>query len=116
MKRLSLGSGAALLLSAGMARAACPAVTAKDNMGISGACPKQFELAEFKAARAAGDGTPSFSGNPPMADLNAGLHGNPDPSDVADRLPDEPFAIAPTFPGAVCSTACCGNNPASRLA
>jgi len=92
MRRITLIAGVALLLSAGVVYADCPAVTSADSMGMTGAFPNQFELTEFEAA---GDCTLAFSENPAIADLNAKIHGNPELPAVADRLPDEPLVIAP---------------------
>ena len=86
-----LFSASAFALSAN-AKAACPSVTVADPMGVSGAYPQQFELAEFE--QAAGCDL-AFSGNPAIADLNGQIAGNPDLPPVGDRLPAEPLVVAP---------------------
>ena len=93
MKRILLGSVAALALGA-VAHAACPPVTVADPMGVGpGAFPQQFELSEFEANASC---ELTFSENPAIADLNARIQGNPDSlPPVAERLPSEPLVVAP---------------------
>ncbi len=73
---------------------ACPAVTVAKDMGIKGAYPQQFELAEFEKL---GKCTLSFSENPDIGALNVKIgKGQPEKlPPVADRLPAEPLVVAP---------------------
>lgn len=74
--------------------AGCPAVTVAKDMGIKGAYPQQFELAEFEKLA---NCKLTFSENPDIGALNKKIgKGQPDklPA-VADRLPAEPLVVAP---------------------
>lgn len=92
-------AGLALMLSPVVATtqasaAACPAVTVAKDMGLKGAYPQQYELAEFEKL---GNCTMSYSENPDIGMLNKKI-GKGQPSSlapVADRLPDEPLVVAP---------------------
>ena len=86
--------GAVLSLAiAGGAQAACPAVTVAKDMGIKGAYPQQFELAEFEKLA---NCKLTFSENPSISKLNGKIVGNPKSlPPVAERLPDEPLVVAP---------------------
>ncbi|HER27529.1 MAG TPA: ABC transporter substrate-binding protein [Rhodospirillales bacterium] len=72
--------------------AACPAVTVAKDMGIKGAYPQQFELAEFQSIAKC---KLSFSENPDIAKLNSRIIGNSSLPPLAERLPDEPLVVAP---------------------
>ncbi|PCI87553.1 MAG: peptide ABC transporter substrate-binding protein [Hyphomicrobiales bacterium] len=91
MKRIFM-SGVAFVALSSAAFAACPAVTVSDDMGIVGAYPQQFELAEFEKLA---NCTLEFAGNPAAADFNARIQGNGDLPTLADRLPAEPLVVAP---------------------
>jgi peptide/nickel transport system substrate-binding protein len=92
MKKLLLSS-AALTVLAGVAQAACPAVTVSDPMGVAaGAFPQQYELSEFQTLA---NCTLGMSENPSIAALNGRIRGNPAMPALADRLPAEPLVVAP---------------------
>ena len=84
---------AVVALGAGVASAACPAVTVADPMGVApGAFPQQYELAEFEAAA---NCKLEFSENPAIGELNGRIVGNPVLPPLAERLPEEPLVVAP---------------------
>lgn len=94
--RLALLAGAAAAASTLFAPAAsaqdCPAITVADDQGLAGAFPQQFDLTEFQNLA---DCTLTFSENPEIAEFNARITGNPDLTDVADRLPAEALVVVP---------------------
>ena len=86
----------ALLLIAGAAHAACPAMTLADDQGIApGAFPQQYDLEEFESAAGC---EMEFSANPEIAELNAAIQGNPELPPLAERLPSEPLVNLPQPP------------------
>ncbi|WP_022941593.1 ABC transporter substrate-binding protein [Psychromonas hadalis] len=87
MSKLFIAS--TLLLMAGNAIAACPAITGADAGGLY---PHIFEKNEFERQQSC---SLSFTENPAMRQLNSRIAGNPTLLPLMQRLPLEPLVIAP---------------------
>ncbi len=74
--------------AAPVAEGGCPPSTVADPMGLAGAHPQQFELAEFQEQAGC---ELAFSDNPLFADAVAAGELPP----VAERLPEEPLVVQP---------------------
>ena len=85
----------AAIVSPAVARSgSCPEATVKDNMGLTGQFPQQYELTEFEELAKC---KMTFAENPKISALNGRIAGNPALPPLAERLPAEPLVVAPYF-------------------
>lgn len=86
-------AAALVVLSGGVAMAACPAVTVADMKGVkAGKYMQQFEKAEFESNA---NCTMSFTANPDIEKMNGMIAGNGALPPLSERLPAEPLVVAP---------------------